>query len=383
MKTKASLSSSKRLGAIVVLFAILLPLLITIMGFTVDYAYMQRSRNEIRVVSDLAAKAAADTLARTNGDEQAALAAARTIAANNTVAGKNITLEDQDVVFGRTARQPDGTYLHSPGLKPSNSVQVTARRDASTAEGPVSLFFGHFYNRPTFDVGQVTEAAFRDVEFMLVLDRSISMKFHIDGRGTTKEERQALGAEFPNDNSRWRALDSAITVFLEALKNTPVRERVGLVTFATDSSRTIDGTTITVEKSTLDSPLSIELNEIRSNMDRLNNTIWFGGTNITAGLEEARLHYADAGLANVDKIIICLTDGIQNAPGVDAPSVEATRCHDQGITVHTIAFGEGADLTEMMLTASNGGGNFFEAPDEDSLKDIFRRLAGSVAFISK
>ena len=155
------------------------------------------------------------------------------------------------------------------------------------------------------------------------------------------------------------------------------------MTFATDGSRTIDGTTITVEQSTLDSPLSIELNEIRSNMDRLNNTIWFGGTNITAGLEEARLHYADAGLANVDKIITCLTDGIQKAPGMDAPSVEATRCHDQGITVHTIAFGEGADLTEMMLTASNGGGNFFEAPDEDSLKDIFRRLAGSVAFISK
>lgn len=62
-------------------------------------------RNEVRVVSDLAVKAAADTLARTGGDEVAALAAARFVASNNTVAGKNLTLGDDDVIFGRAYKQ--------------------------------------------------------------------------------------------------------------------------------------------------------------------------------------------------------------------------------------------------------------------------------------
>ena len=129
---KASRLRSKRVGAIVVLFAILLPVLVLILGFTVDFAYMQRSRNEIRVVSDLAVKAAADTLARTGGDEDAASAAARFVAANNAVAGENITLEDDDIIFGRSYRQADGSYSYVVGDTPANSVRVIARRDPST-----------------------------------------------------------------------------------------------------------------------------------------------------------------------------------------------------------------------------------------------------------
>ena len=380
---KASRLRSKRVGAIVVLFAILLPVLVLILGFTVDFAYMQRSRNEIRVVSDLAVKAAADTLARTGGDEDAASAAARFVAANNAVAGENITLEDDDIIFGRSYRQADGSYSYVVGDTPANSVRVIARRDPSTVEGPIASFFGAFYNRPTFDVAQAAEASFRDVEIIVVLDRSGSMKRSLLDIDLTRDQRIELRHNIPRPGSRWLAVDGAIEVFLKELESTPVPERVGVVTFSENASETIDGVEVVVERVTLDSPLSRDLNQVRGNMDRLKNAIWFGGTNITAGLREARLHFAGSGTANVDKIIICLTDGVHNSRSEDEPFVEASRCLKDGITVHTITFSDGANKADMILTAQNGGGSHSHAPDEESLKMIFKRLAGSVAFISK
>ena len=381
MKAKASLIQSKRDGAIIVLFAILLPVLVLILGFTVDYAYIQRSRNEVRVLSDLAVKAAADTLARTGGDEEAALAAARFVSENNTVAGKNITLNRDDIIFGRSYRQPDGSYQYFAGDTPANAVQVIARRDASTAEGSISSFFGAFYNRPTFDVAQQAQATFRDVEIMLVLDRSTSMKSNLvvsTNTMTTAERR----CQIPSPTSRWIALDSAIDVFIKELRATPVRERIGMVTFS-ENSKGCNG--VSIERVTLETPLNKNLHLVTLEMNRLKQEIWFGGTNITAGLQEARLHFADQGEENVEKVIICLTDGRHNADAVafEQPSEEATTCREEGITVHTITFSDEANQDEMILTAQNGGGSHFHAPDQESLEQIFRDLAGSSAFISK
>ena len=384
MKAKASLIQSKRDGAIIVLFAILLPVLVLILGFTVDYAYIQRSRNEVRVLSDLAVKAAADTLARTGGDEEAALAAARVVSENNTVAGKNITLNRDDIIFGRSYRQPDGSYQYFAGDTPANAVQVIARRDASTAEGSISSFFGAFYNRPTFDVAQQAQATFRDVEIMLVLDRSGSMKSNlvVSTNTMTTAERRCL---IPSPTSRWIALDSAIDVFIKELRATPVRERIGMVTFSENSNRGCNGENVSIERVTLETPLNKNLHLVTLEMNRLKQEIWFGGTNITAGLQEARLHFAEQGEENVEKVIICLTDGIHNADAVafEQPSEEATTCRDEGITVHTITFSDEANQAEMILTAQNGGGSHFHAPDQESLEQIFRDLAGSSAFISK
>ena len=158
-----------------------------------------------------------------------------------------------------------------------------------------------------------------------------------------------------------------------------------MVTFSEPATTTCpDGVQHTIERVTLDSPLNKNLHKVTLEMNRLKGgAIWFGGTNVTAGLREARLHFADQGSANVEKIIICLTDGVHNAPNEDEPWDEATTCLDEDITVHTITFSDGANEEDMILTAENGGGSHSHAPDEDSLKAIFKRLAGSVAFISK
>ena len=57
-----------RRGAVIVLVAMLLPVLLVILGFSVDLAMMQLSRTELQVVSDLSAKAGAQELLRTQDD---------------------------------------------------------------------------------------------------------------------------------------------------------------------------------------------------------------------------------------------------------------------------------------------------------------------------
>lgn len=373
-------TKTNRQGAIIVLFAILLPILLVILGFAVDYAYMQKMRNEVRVIADLGAKAAADELARTGGDVDAAIAAAQFIASNNSVAGSTLTLNPDQIIFGRASEQSDGSYQITDGQMPFNSVTVLAERAEGSVEGPGRLFFGQLYGSPTFDVRQNASSSFRDVEVILVLDRSGSMKYNVIG-GTTSEEKLRRSCLAPLKTSRWIGLDAAVTVFLGELEGTQVQERIGLATFASNSSKTCSGNDISVTESSLDSPLSKNLDLVRDEMNRLNDSVWFGGTNIRAGIGEARRHFASNGTENVEKVIICLTDGVHNVG--DGPIGEAKLCNEAGITIHTITFSEEANKQGMIDVANETSGKHFHAPDKETLEDVFRRLAGSFTILTK
>lgn len=369
-----------RRGAIIVLFAILLPILLVILGFAVDYAYMQKTRNEVRVIADLGAKAAADTLARTGGDVDAAIESAKLIARTNFVAGKPMTLNDDQIIFGRAIETNDGSYTVNVGQTPFNSVSVRAERTDESADGPGKLFFGQLYGSPTFEAIQEATSSFRDVEIILVLDRSGSMKYDILGE-LSDDEKSARFCELPFDSSRWVALDGAVAAFLTELDSSQVREKVGLVTFASASTKSCNDTLTSVPESSLDSPLSQDLEKIRDEMDDRLNTLWFGGTNIRAGIQTARLHFESHGSTEVDHVIVCLTDGKHNR-GV-GPLGEAVLCAEAGITIHTITFSEGANTDDMLAVAEATGGSQSHAPDAASLERIFKRLAGSFAILIK
>lgn len=376
------LRHKNREGAIIVLFAILLPILLVILGFSVDYAYMQKTRNETRVIADIGAKAAADTLARTGGDVDAAIAAAKFIGQNNFVAGSPLTLTNDQIVFGRATREDDGNYTINDWQTPFNSVTVSAERTKDSVEGPGDLFFGQLYGSPTFETVAQASSSFRDVEIILVLDRSGSMKFELLDELSAAEKREVI-CQLPTATSRWATLDSAVKAFLRELDSSPVKERVGLVTFASDATRTCNEGDITVTKSSLDVPLSTDLDLVRQEMDNRKRTVWFGATNIRAGIEEARLHFESSGSPEVDKIIVCLTDGLHNQG--EGPLGQALLCAEAGITIHTITLGDGATQGQdaMLAIADATGGAQSHAPDAKTLENIFTRLAGSFAILTK
>ena len=132
-------------------------------------------------------------------------------------------------------------------------------------------------------MAQQAQATFRDVEIMLVLDRSTSMKSNlvVSTDTLTKAERRCL---IPSPTSRWIALDSAIDVFIKELRATSVQERIGMVTFSESINRVCNGANVSIERVTLETPLNKNLHLVTLEMNRLKQEIWFGGTNITACL---------------------------------------------------------------------------------------------------
>jgi Flp pilus assembly protein TadG len=74
--------------------------IVALSAFSVDVAYMQLVRTQLRATTDAAAKAAGEALARRQSGP-AAIRAAQRSALRNRVAGKQIRLRPQDIQLGR------------------------------------------------------------------------------------------------------------------------------------------------------------------------------------------------------------------------------------------------------------------------------------------
>ena len=120
------ISKASRCGAIMILTVLLLPVLVLLVGFSVDFAHMQRVRTELRRSTDLAAKVGSSVLADT-ADIALARQATKDIALLNKVAGTGLSLTDSQIVFGTSQRQSDGTWSFTAGGSLPNAVQVFGR----------------------------------------------------------------------------------------------------------------------------------------------------------------------------------------------------------------------------------------------------------------
>jgi hypothetical protein len=268
----------------------------------------------------------------------------------------------------------NGKWVFRAGATPANAVRVSAPRTAASRSGPVPLFFGSLIGTPSFQPQQVATASFLNVDICLVLDRSTSMKL-----GVTEGEGGMGGGDSrmcspPNATSRWRALDSAVTVFLEELDDTEAEEQVALVTYnsGSESPQFFCGSSNT--PSTLDVPLTTDLSRTDAAMDRLNTTLWNGFTYIESGIRTglAELQNVSRARRSAEKVMILLTDGHQN---VGNALNAATACTDAEIIVHTITFSDGADQAAMQQVAAETGGQHYHASSAAQLRKIFRDLA--------
>src|SRR5262245_44814532 len=124
-----------RFGAMLPLVALLLPVLLILAAFIVNFAYMELTRTELRIASDAATRAGGYGLSSTQ-DQAQARALAREAASRNPVAGKATQLADSDIVFGISRRTSvDQRYVFTPGGANANAVQVNARRDSGSLSG--------------------------------------------------------------------------------------------------------------------------------------------------------------------------------------------------------------------------------------------------------
>ncbi|MGI9428762.1 MAG: pilus assembly protein TadG-related protein, partial [Bythopirellula sp.] len=197
-----------RRGAILPLVAVVMPVLLILLGFSVDLAYMQNARMELRAATDAAARAAATKLSQTD-DVVQARAQAKLVASSNRVAGTNLRLSDSDILIGRSEPNNNGRWVFNAGGSPPNSVRVLGNRTAGSLDGPVSLFFGGIVGQPEFEPAQTATASFLNVDICLVLDRSSSMKLNADSSESGMSISDPRFCTTPNATSRfWRLCGS-------------------------------------------------------------------------------------------------------------------------------------------------------------------------------
>jgi len=363
-----------RRGSVIVLVSVMLVVFLVLAAMSIDVAFMQLVRAELRAGSDAAAMAGAESLSRQQ-DGADAIDAAIATAALNRVAGAPMQLTGSDVELGRSDIQNDGTWSFTPGAEPYNAVRATGRRTDSNPAGTVSLFLGGIFGRNDFAPVQSAVASQLDQDVVLVVDRSHSMCWDM----SSSEWSYPPGTAGAHDTyceppdatgSRWAKMEDAIAEFIIALNETHTNEQLGLATFAS-AGTWCSGS---YEASTRERNLITDYTKVANRLRKLGNNPMPGGTDISAGMTEgASILTGNRARPFAQKTMILLTDGQWNS-GVD-PTVTAQTVFDQGIKIYTITFSDQADQATMRTVAETGGGKHYHASDAEALKAIYREIA--------
>lgn len=379
--SRQSTSDVRRRGAMVVLITALLVLLIVMTLFTVDVAYMQLTRSELRAATDAACKAGAEAMQHVGAAEAGAAArqAAIAIAAKNTVGGQPLRLVDDDIELGRSVRQPNGAWTFQPGLQPYTAVRVNGEMGGDSANAPVRLFFGGIFGSGTFKPSMTATASNLRTEICLCLDRSNSMVWTIPGPYPAGMVNPAQSPPHPT-SSRWASLVRAIDLFRDAVEIQLPRPRVGLVTWASDT-RQYAKSYLPAEQaeqlmnvSTIECPLQESWSPILSALEWRSTHRMPGRTNVSAGLDAAvNVMLTSSTVPTSNKVIILLTDGEWNEGRhpVDAAYDAAAA----GIVVHVITLMTPDEDGAMDQIAEITGGQRYHAATEAALIAAFEEIA--------
>jgi Flp pilus assembly protein TadG len=173
---------ARRSGAIVVWFAILVPVLMGMVAFAVDVGFMCLARNHLQVAADSGAMGGVGALATS---QAAAKAKAKEMAEKHFAgaSGDSIAMQDADIVAG-TWDQATRTFTAT--TNGPNAVQVTTRKR-------INLFFGKLFGWATTDLTATAIACKNPRDIAFVIDLSGSMNNDSEIWATAP-----INAEFPD-----------------------------------------------------------------------------------------------------------------------------------------------------------------------------------------
>jgi Ca-activated chloride channel homolog len=386
-------------GVAAILIVAMLFVFIVTAALTVDVAYMQLVRTELRASTDAAAKAAAEALARTESRSDA-ITAAKQYAQRNSVGGQPFLIRNRDVKFGRVELAASGRWEFVEGANPSNAVRVDGNISDTSRTKSLPLFFANALGHNNFSTSSSATAAQLDVEVCLALDRSGSMLFDMSGvdyeyppNNPRLSSFTAWGSLWRNHlspphptNSRWAVLANAVNLFLDEAGQYEQPPRAALVTWGNDYTMPIAPSTFypAVETNVnLPNRESDNWNQnatsISQSVAQKNTIPMMGGTNMSAGIDrsvEILTGSNSSGLAN--KVIILLTDGVWNA-GRD-PEAAARDARDQGIVIHTVSM-LSQDTATLVNIADITGGKFYSARNSTELRAAFYELARTLPVV--
>lgn len=413
-----------RRGNFLVLFALASTVMLGFGALSIDISYLRNSQMELQNGVDAAAHAALIAY-RSGNDQNSARQVAKDLALANRVAGKPLSLSDDDIVFG-TWDFDSRSFTTSGSFV--NAVQVNGRRLEGSTDGPINYFLGPILGTAYGEARSSATGAFRFREMMLVLDTTGSFFRDID-------------------NGR-----NAVLSFLDRIhSNRLPQDKLGLMTFAQvpfivselqdvesgyssmynlwygqgdvshDCRATSTGTTCMYY--TRDYGLNICFKDINSdgvaepgapfnqafydagrtmpNINCYDGTAYSSpreeGTNHSVALEAAIDELLDVGIAGNMKIIVLVSDGRAQCKQPDDASSQscvaarqqfaydqADRAAEVGVSIFSVMFCSNCDAGQLSVAeaySSNlvaGVGKSYTTRDSDQLDDILNEIADSL-----
>lgn len=378
-------SAKRRRGAILVLCALLLPLILLIGGFGLYIAKAQLLRSELRTATDFAARAGAKRLSM-DQSPNAAVAAAIDAASRNTISGAPMPLTAGEITLGESRQTGGlrGRFEFNAGGSRPNAVRVDG---VVPANDPVFQMLGGLTNisAQNFELPAVATNLDRDI--CVVIDRSGSMTQPVNS--TNNGTLEPCGP-LRND-SRFAALSRAVDVFITELDQTPQDELICLASYSsavnircrccgggceTTSSRCRGRVTnrIRFAQASIESSLSPNASALQAPIRAMLTNGIGGSTAIGSGLRAGLRAVQGTGARPFAfPTIVLMTDGVQNL-GV-SPLVAAAEAARDGVVVHTITFSRGANQALMRQVADTTGGKHLHADDAGSLNRAFQEIA--------
>ncbi|TWU17539.1 von Willebrand factor type A domain protein [Novipirellula galeiformis] len=316
-----------------VLIVLMLVAFMIAVAFSIDIAQMHLARTELRSATDAASKAAALELSRSLSTTKA-IQRGQQVSLRNSVIGEPLVIAADQFEFGSSKESDSGKFQFQSGQTPLNSVRVNGKRTHDSVAGAIPMFFGNFVGFEFFEPQALATATYIERDVVLVVDRSGSMS-----------------------GQKIRDLREAIKIFTETLAGTPVKEQVGLASYSEFASEDVQ--------------LTVDLNLITTAMDSLPVN---GLTSISRGMDAGhQIMNRSRDPRFIEKTMIVMTDGKHNRG--PEPRGAATRIAADGVTIHTITFGAGADVARMREIAKIGNGRAFNAVSGDELRNIYREIA--------
>lgn len=376
-----------RRGAILPMIAVLAIVLIGMIAFSVDVAYIQLTRCELRAATDAAAKAGAEALTRLQSEAEARKAA-KEVAALNTVAGKPLLLTDADLTFGQAQSQADGSWAFTAGATPYRALKVNSLLSANNTNGAVGLFFGKVFGVNDFSPAADAVASQFEQELVLCLDRSHSMCF--DHSGTDwkypppiySDQTKGLKNK-PQVASRWASLTTAVNSFVDIAQGVSTPPRMALVTWgSTITLSSYEGNLTGKTFNAVDTDLALASNNfanVKTKIAERGSNVMLGGTNMSGGIDRAvQILTSNSVRPLSKKIIVLMTDGQWNQ-GRD-PVLAAQDAAAAGIVIHTVSF-LSTDPGTMQTIANTTGGKHYQASDAATLNAAFQELARTLPVV--
>lgn len=177
MTRRVALGCARRRGAVAVMVAICMVVLLGFAALAIDVGAMYNARGDLQRSADAAALAAAAMLSDYDLDDPvtSARATAQEFVELNPAMGKFVTAAPEDITFLRTRfLAAENKYTFSPTESMPDAVRVSVRMTEGSPNGPLGLYFAGIFGKHSTDVSASAVAGMVPRDIALVADLSAS-----------------------------------------------------------------------------------------------------------------------------------------------------------------------------------------------------------------